>query len=150
MAEVQEKETVVKEPKEEGECERSVAESFQAPIGILFSRSEILWDGLIWLLAEEAADTTPYARWMSKTAYGEDWDIQLCVSPIRVAEQLRKNLWWRCYGAVVTSATLTALKFIDFLRFKLPSFTSSGSAPQKPAFFIVDFILDPIYKKLLS
>lgn len=97
------------DPKEEGEFERSVAEAFQAPIGILFSRSEILWDGLIWLLAEEAADATPYARWMSKTAYGEDWDIQLCVSPIRVAEQLRKSLWWRCYGAVVTSATLTAL-----------------------------------------
>jgi polar amino acid transport system substrate-binding protein len=42
------------------------------------------------------------------------------------------------------------LKFIDFLRFELPSFTSSGSAPQKPALLIVDFILDPIYKKLLS
>lgn len=95
--------------KEEGEFERSVAESFQAPFGILFSRSETLWDGLIWLLAEEASDVTPYARWMAKAAYGEDWDIQLCVSPIRVAEQLRKNLWWRCYGAVVTSATLTAL-----------------------------------------
>lgn len=97
------------DPKEEGEFERSIAETFQAPIGVLFSRSEMLWDGLIWLLAEEAADATPYARWMAKTPYGEDWDIQLCVSPIRVAEQLRKNLWWRCYGAVVTSATLTAL-----------------------------------------
>lgn len=95
--------------KEEGEFDRATAEAFQAPVGILFSRAEILWDGLIWLLAEEAADATPYARWMSRTPYGEDWDIQLCVSPIRVAEQLRKNLWWRCYGAVVTSATLTAL-----------------------------------------
>jgi ATP-dependent DNA helicase DinG len=97
------------DPKEDGEFERSVAESFQAPIGVLFSRSETLWDGLIWLRAEAGGATTPYARWMTKTAYGEDWDIQLCVSPIRVADQLRKSLWWRCYGAVVTSATLTSL-----------------------------------------
>lgn len=95
--------------KNEGEFTREVAENWQAPIGVLFSRAEALWDGLNWLLAAEKEGDVPVARWIEKVQYGEEFDIQLCVSPIRIADLLRKNLWWRCYGAVVTSATLAAL-----------------------------------------
>lgn len=95
--------------KEDGEFSREVAEAWQAPIGILFSRAETLWNGLDLLLAAEKENALPTARWLSASPYGDDFDIQLCASPIRIAELLRKNLWWRCYGAVVTSATLTAL-----------------------------------------
>ena len=95
------------DPKGDGDFQLEVAENWQAPFGVLFSRAEQLFEGLNWLLAEDG--DMPYARWLSVVSFGEESDIQLCVSPIRVADQLRKNLWWRCYGAVVTSATITAL-----------------------------------------
>ncbi|MCT7359615.1 ATP-dependent DNA helicase DinG [Thalassolituus pacificus] len=103
------------DPKEDGDFTRDVAESWQAPMGIMFSRAEQLSEALSWLCAEEAEGALPVARWLSKTPFGDGWDIRLSASPIAVADQLRKNLWWRCYGAVVTSATLTALNSFNKL-----------------------------------
>ncbi len=95
--------------KGEGEFSRDIAESWQAPMGMMLARAETLWEAVTWLAAEEKEGELPVARWIAKTPFGEDWDIKLSASPIAVADQLRKNLWWRCHGAVVTSATLTAL-----------------------------------------
>ena len=103
------------DPKEDGDIARDVAESWQAPVGILFSRAEQLSEALSWLCAEEEEGQLPVARWLSKIPFGEGWDIRLSASPIAVAEQLRRNLWNRCYGAVVTSATLTALNSFNKL-----------------------------------
>ncbi|MDO6681189.1 MULTISPECIES: ATP-dependent DNA helicase DinG [unclassified Oceanobacter] len=95
--------------KGEGEFSLDIAESWQAPMGMMLARAESLWEAVTWLAAEEKEGEIPVARWLSKTPFGEDWDIKLSASPIAVADQLRKNLWSRCHGAVVTSATLTAL-----------------------------------------
>jgi len=103
------------DPKEDADIARDVAESWQAPMGILFSRAEQLSEALSWLCAEEEEGQLPVARWLSKIPFGEGWDIRLSASPIAVAEQLRRNLWNRCYGAVVTSATLTALNSFNKL-----------------------------------
>ncbi|WP_221798694.1 ATP-dependent DNA helicase DinG [Oceanobacter mangrovi] len=101
--------------KGEGEFSRDVAESWQAPMGMMLARAESLWEAVTWMAAEEAEGEIPVARWIAKTPFGEDWDIKLSASPIAVADQLRKNLWWRCHGAVVTSATLTALNSFNNL-----------------------------------
>lgn len=97
------------DPKEDGDFSRDVAEAWQAPMGIMLARAEQLSEALSWLCAQEAEGELPVARWLTRVPFGDSWDIRLSASPIAVADQLRKNLWSRCYGAVVTSATLTAL-----------------------------------------
>ncbi|TNC92398.1 MAG: ATP-dependent DNA helicase DinG [Thalassolituus sp.] len=106
------------DPKEEPEVARDVAESWQAPVGIMLARAEQLSEALSWLAAAEAEGELPVARWLNKTPFGDDWDIIMSASPISVAEQLRRNLWSRCYGAVLTSATLTALNSFNTLRWE--------------------------------
>ena len=45
----------------------------------------------------------PRARWIS---FLDDDELMLHVSPIAVHDQLNELLWSRCFGAVITSATL--------------------------------------------
>ncbi|WP_341503568.1 ATP-dependent DNA helicase DinG [Gallaecimonas sp. GXIMD4217] len=58
-----------------------------------------LWQGLNHKAEGRQA---PWAKWV---AVHKD-DLSLCVSPISVSEQLRHQLWNRCAGAVLVSATL--------------------------------------------
>ncbi|MGB1092286.1 MAG: helicase C-terminal domain-containing protein, partial [Oceanobacter sp.] len=95
--------------KNEGEFSRDIAESWHGPIGLMLARAEAMWEALTWLAAEEKEGELPVARWLSRMPFGEDWDIKLSASPIAIGDQLRRTLWWRCHGSVVTSATLTAL-----------------------------------------
>ncbi|KZZ44489.1 MAG: ATP-dependent DNA helicase DinG [Saccharospirillaceae bacterium] len=106
------------DPKGDGDFSRDIAESWQAPMGIMYARAEQLSEAVSWLSAEDKEGELPVARWLSRTPYGDDWDIRISASPISVAAQLRKNLWWRCYGAVLTSATLTALNSFNNLTFE--------------------------------
>nr|WP_207063172.1 ATP-dependent DNA helicase DinG [Motiliproteus sp. SC1-56] len=58
----------------------------------------------------------PQARWLSRLESITDGeDREFCASPILAAEALREQLWDKCAGAVVTSATLTALDRFDHL-----------------------------------
>ena len=125
--------------KGEGEFNQETAENWQAPIGILLARAEQFWDAILLFSTteknneketSESTDTEvdqvqsepqyqppPTARWLNKLSFDEDWDIQVCVSPINVSDQLASTLWFRCFGAVVTSATLTALNsFVSLAR----------------------------------
>lgn len=58
----------------------------------------------------------PRARWLKKIDSDSGSDIEVCVSPILAAKVLQNLLWDRCAGAVVTSATLTALGQFDRLQ----------------------------------
>ncbi len=55
----------------------------------------------------------PVARWLTLVDTGTFVDVEVCSSPILAAHTLRKYLWNTCYGAVVTSATVTALGRFD-------------------------------------
>ena len=114
------------DPKEEGLISRDIAENWQAPVGVMLARAEQMSEALSWLATEEKEDELPVARWLTRTPYGDDWDIVLSASPISVADQLRQTLWSRCYGAVVTSATLTALNSFNTLQWEsgLPRWAS--------------------------
>ncbi|WP_185231737.1 ATP-dependent DNA helicase DinG [Teredinibacter franksiae] len=83
-----------------------------------------------WLSRAEAnlalwssyADTSvnkafPYARWITLLEFNDLSDFEIVSSPILASRALEKDLWSRCFGAVVTSATLTALNSFD--RFKI-------------------------------
>ncbi|HMW70706.1 MAG TPA: ATP-dependent DNA helicase DinG [Cellvibrionaceae bacterium] len=59
----------------------------------------------------------PVARWITLISQGDVVDFELVSSPILASHTLNEHLWEKCAGAVVTSATLTALG--NFERFKL-------------------------------
>lgn len=57
----------------------------------------------------------PLACWLSLEDSGAGVDIGVHSSPIRAAEILAEQLWNRCQGAVLTSATLRSLGSFDAL-----------------------------------
>src|SRR3546814_1751338 len=58
------------------------------------------------------------ARWLTLAEGGALFDIEVNASPILAAETLRRNLWNVAFGALVTSATLTALNSFDRYRMR--------------------------------
>lgn len=93
------------------------AEEFYPLFGSMLSRAEAnrgLWDCFI---AEDAEGAVPSARWLTLVEGLNQLDIEVNASPILAAETLKRQLWQQAHGALVTSATLTALNRFD--RFRL-------------------------------
>ena len=67
----------------------------------------------------------PIARWITLVEFNDIVDFELVSSPILASRALEKDLWSRCCGAVITSATLTALNSFD--RFKYHAGTYKDS-----------------------
>ena len=95
------------------------AEVWLPILGVVLGRLEQAKS--LWLLYSSADDQNfpPNARWLTLTGQGMEQDIELGGSPILAAHTLRMQLWDKCYGAIVTSATLTALN--QFHRFNMRS-----------------------------
>lgn len=72
----------------------------------------------------DAEGGVPRARWLTPVDSSGSMDIEVCSSPILAARTLENSLWDRCCGAVVTSATLTALGRFD--RFQM----RAGTPPE--------------------
>lgn len=97
----------------DGEIRRKEAEPLLAESGFHLQRLEsfcALWEMLGRHIPE---GKTPLARWMAKS---DDGDIWLHASPIEVGYLLEEWLWSRCLGAVLVSATLTALSSFSYFR----------------------------------
>ncbi|MFM4823959.1 ATP-dependent DNA helicase DinG [Aeromonas bivalvium] len=97
----------------DGEIRRKEAEPLLAETGFHLQRLEsftALWEMLGRHVPE---GKTPLARWMVR---GEDGDTWLHASPIEVGYLLEEWLWSRCIGAVLVSATLTALSSFSYFR----------------------------------
>ncbi|WP_423895439.1 ATP-dependent DNA helicase DinG [Candidatus Pelagadaptatus aseana] len=73
----------------------------------------------------DAEGHIPKARWFTLVEQGGNLDFEICSSPIMASHTLKYSLWDQCCGAVVTSATLTALG--NFGRFQMRSGTPSDS-----------------------
>lgn len=67
----------------------------------------------------------PRARWLTPVDNSGAIDIEVCSSPILAARTLESSLWDKCFGAVVTSATITALG--RFERFQMRAGTPADS-----------------------
>jgi len=94
---------------------RQHAEQWFPLLGSMASRAEAcekLWQAFA---RQDAADQAPSARWLSQIEQGESSDIVLSCSPVLAAHTLTEHLWQRCAGAVLTSATLSALEKFDVL-----------------------------------
>lgn len=101
------------------DIERSHAEAFFPQHGFLLNR----FQQMSWLASSFAqpdeTNQSPTARWvvLHETLQGTDYEC--CSSPVSVAATLQEHLWQACFGALVTSATLTALGNFDRLKHTL-------------------------------
>ncbi len=84
------------------------AEDWLVPVGQLQSRA-LATRALFEDYALGAGRPRRYARWLNRTAY----DVEMVSAPIEPGNILQEVLWQRCYGAVCTSATITALGRFD-------------------------------------
>jgi ATP-dependent DNA helicase DinG len=98
--------------KKEGIFPKSEAEFWYPLIGQLQAKFELAYRLWLAYTREDPEGSPPMARWLSWSD-GEQEGLELCASPISAADQLREQLWSRCFAAVMTSATLTALNSFE-------------------------------------
>ena len=84
------------------------AEDWLVPVGQLQSRA-LATRALFEDYALGSGRPRRYARWLNRTLY----DVEMVSAPIEPGNILQDVLWQRCYGAVCTSATITALGRFD-------------------------------------
>jgi len=84
-------------------------EAILPELGSCISRLENLITLCLSFSQKDPDNHPPIARWITKTIYRDNSDYRLFTSPISAAGFLQQNLWDRCYGAVLTSATLMTL-----------------------------------------
>jgi ATP-dependent DNA helicase DinG len=94
------------------------AEEWYPLFGSLLARAEGNWELWCAFTAEDPDDRPPMARWLSLADSGSQFDIEVNASPILAADTLRRTLWNVAYGALLTSATLTALGSFERLRMR--------------------------------
>lgn len=88
---------------------REQAEAWLPLVALLHGRA--LEAHALWLAFAEQDDPAepPRARWLTFERFQGEPDLLISASPVSAASTLARHLWGSCYGAVVTSATLTAL-----------------------------------------
>lgn len=98
------------------------AQERYAALGLLAARSarlHALWQD--WAEADPPGEA-PRARWIRQSERRAAEELEVCAAPVLAGPLLREQLWSRAAGAVLTSATLTALGSFDriLLRAGLP------------------------------
>ena len=129
-----------------GNITRELAERWLPPIAMLRTRAEAnreLW--FYYAYARDSGDEQPpRARWLAGVENNVGMlDIEVHCSPIIAAGTLTHHLWSRCAGAIVTSATLTALGKFD-------RFAMRSGVPKDAQFAIVPSPFDHANAGVLS
>ena len=94
-------------------------------IGNWLARAEnnrALWDSYS---DTQLNEDWPISRWISILEYSEIEDYEVVSSPILASRALENDLWSRCCGAVITSATLTALNSFERFQFHAGTYEDS-------------------------
>ncbi|MBK7237554.1 MAG: ATP-dependent DNA helicase DinG [Sterolibacteriaceae bacterium] len=91
---------------EKGGSEPTMVSRLVSELGYFASKLENLVDTWTLMLADDAEQESPNARWIERTGDGTSHDYLVCASPISGADKLRRLLWNRASAAIVTSATL--------------------------------------------
>ena len=97
------------DPDKQTGLDRDQAETWLPLIALLHGRAleaHALWQAFS---EQDDANAPPSARWITLSRVAGEPEIEFSASPVSAAHTLAKHLWGRCHGAVVTSATLTAL-----------------------------------------
>lgn len=103
------------DPRADGLFVKEAAEQWQATIGALLQKAEQLSATLTYFCAEQSKNSIPVARWINKSTFANKTETHINACPISISSELYEKIWSRCYSAVVTSATLTALNKFDKL-----------------------------------
>ncbi|CAH0526421.1 ATP-dependent DNA helicase DinG [Vibrio hippocampi] len=104
---------LISERLKDGEIAARLAEPALAELGFYIQRFDNL--AAVWrLMAVVQKDKgAPLARWIEKSPERED-DHVVSVAPLEVGWQLDQQLWSRCVGAILVSATMRALNSFSF------------------------------------
>ncbi|OEE19549.1 ATP-dependent DNA helicase DinG [Vibrio cyclitrophicus] len=104
---------LIAERVKDGELSAKLAEPALSEIGFYIQRTENL--AQVWrLMAEPKREKgAPLARWLELNKENEG-DFVVNVSPLEVGWQLDQQIWSRCVGAVLVSATMRALNSFNF------------------------------------
>lgn len=104
---------LISERVKDGELSNRLAEPALAELGFYIQRMDNL--AQVWnLMAEPTREKgAPLARWLEVSKEREG-DFVVNVSPLEVGWQLDQQLWSRCVGAVLVSATMRALNSFSF------------------------------------
>ena len=94
-------------------------------IGTWQSRAEANRELWASYAVPDSTTSVPKARWLTPVDSSGNIDIEVCSSPILASKTLEYSLWEKCCGAVVTSATLTALG--NFQRFQMRAGTPNNA-----------------------
>ena len=86
-----------------------LAEEWYPILGANIDRAES--NLTLWLsyANQDPEDSVPKARWLSVKEIDNGSEIDLYSSPVLAAANLQEHLWEKCGGAILTSATLSAL-----------------------------------------
>ncbi|MBM88994.1 MAG: ATP-dependent DNA helicase DinG [Gammaproteobacteria bacterium] len=109
----------------------TLVEQMYPILGINTERAESnlqLWSSYA---RKDPIGSVPTARWLTFIENEVNADVSLFSSPVLAAENLKERLWGSCGGAVLTSATLSALGEFEMLRLRtgLPEQTNYLSIP---------------------
>jgi len=106
-----------------GELPRRDGEALLAELGSAQQRS--LQMQTLWQLYKELDNRYPVAKWVTYDT--EESDYQLQAAPLEMGNWLDRLLWSRCHGAILVSATLTALNSFDHFRHQIGLYSDDGS-----------------------
>lgn len=104
---------LIAEKVKEGELATRIAESALGELSFYIQRLENLTQ--VWqLMAKPNKDKgAPLARWL-EISQEREGDYLVSVSPLEIGWQLDQQIWSRCVGAILVSATLRALNSFSF------------------------------------
>ncbi len=128
LKQLQKLQELLKEEVADDSISNSVADPLFSEMGFFLHRCENLnklWDQLAYVKSKKAA---PNARWIEVLKQkNNSVDYLIASSPLEVGFVLADKLWSQCAGAVVCSATLTALNKFDFFRHQAGLLNNDGT-----------------------
>lgn len=100
----------------DGDVKSSIGEPALLEAGLYIQRLETL--NKLWFSYASKAESKTHARWIKRLVYKNHHDYLLCDCPIEVGFYLKDALWNKCAGAILCSATLTALGNFDHFAYE--------------------------------
>ncbi len=95
--------------KSEASLSKEDGERWFPVMGSILARTEAYLDLWRFFATDDTEGQPPSARWVVKKSFDNHDDIELFGSPLMADSLLYSRLWSKCYGALMTSATLTSL-----------------------------------------
>ncbi|QDP01219.1 ATP-dependent DNA helicase DinG [Thalassotalea sp. PS06] len=130
LAEITKLYNLLMEEVKDGAIQMYQAEGLLSESGFIMQRLENLEK--IWAMyaKTDPEKGAPLARWIEQSEGKRD-DVVVCASPIEVGFMLEDNLWSKCEGAVLCSATICALNSFDHFRRQVGLGKNDGTQYQR-------------------